>query len=97
MDMQKKLVWDAEQNFLALWRPDQNRMVAQVRKIDRSRWLAFVMYDAPGTGAACVRAGRTAAIEWIEETVKAAWPADGSAIAEASAELHALPHLEVRQ
>lgn len=85
----KKLIWDAERNFLALWREGENKIVAQVQKLDATRWVGFVFYDTPGAGAACIRARRSEAIDWVDETVAAAWPGEATAVADARAELSA--------
>lgn len=87
--MNTKLIWDAECDFLALWRPGENKIVAQVQRLDGSRWLGVVFYDLPGSGAACIRARRGDAIDWIDEAVTAAWPHQATAVADARAELRA--------
>ncbi len=85
--MSKKLVWSGDWTCLALAREDDERLIAQVQRFDETRWVAIVVYDVPGCGAACVRPRRDFAREWVEEAVAAAWPGDAAAVAAAREEL----------
>jgi hypothetical protein len=87
MNSQQQLIWDVERNFLALRRPDEDKIVAQVQRLDASRWLAVVFYDMPGHGAACIRAQCSDALDWVDEAVTAAWPHQVTVVADARAEL----------
>ena len=71
--------WGEIDGTLALQRIGEKKIVARVQRLDESRWLAIVLYDSPGFGAASVKPSRADAIEWVSETVSSAWPCEPAA------------------
>jgi hypothetical protein len=63
-----RLLWLDRLGRLELVRADRT-IVARVQRLDSSRWLSVVFFDAPGGGAASVQPDRGLAIEWVSETV----------------------------
>lgn len=75
----QKLLWVERAGDLVLLRGAEKKIVARVYQLDGTRWLAFVLYDSPGYGAASVKPSRAAAIEWACEAVASVWPHEAAA------------------
>lgn len=71
--MNDRLLWIERPDKLELVRSDRT-VVARVSRLDDSRWLAIVFFDAPGHGAASVQPDRAIAIDWVSETAAGVFP-----------------------